>query len=303
MTNSFSHLLPNLFIGLCKGNRALRPHSTEFRDALRYGIFRLEASFRLTAGARSNPDLVMTSNSLGNTLVLEWSESGLTDHKKGQLERYAAIRASDLSSVLAVPVAATHSHDIVLILKQSAVQQFKDYLEEKGWAFPILVFDSHNPGCTLQKLQHDFSTAATNTFFDEKLAFERIPMGYLPFSLEEIANSTLVTPVVSQLTSMIVRDESTVRLRQFCSGYVPAWDLIAPTKQQEIARNTKELLNDLSRHETGRSFIRREQNDPPTWLLHQNAEFRKKLKSYRGFLNRFIARKRGEEDQLQLFPD
>ncbi len=156
MTNSFSHLLSNLFIGLCKGHRSLRPYSLQFRDTLRYDIFRFEASFRLSAGARANPDLVMVSGSLGNTLVLEWSGSGLTDHKKSQLERYAAISTDDLSSVLAVPVEATHSHDIVLILKGPVIQSFRDYLEEKGWPFPIVEFEIHDPGCSLQKVEHRF---------------------------------------------------------------------------------------------------------------------------------------------------
>ncbi len=303
MTSSFSYLLPNLFIGLCKGHRALRPHSVRFRDTLRYSIFRFEASFRLSAGARANPDLVMISNDLGSTLMLEWSESGLTNHKKGQLERYAAISAGDLSSVLAVPVAASRSHDVVLILKEPVVQAFKDHLDEKGWAFPVLVFDSHNPGYSLQKVEHDFSVTATNTFFDKKLAFDRIPLGYLPFSLDDISHATLVTSVVGHLMAMIVRDKATINLQEFCAGYVPAWDYIDPGKQREIARNTRELLSELTRNKTGRTFIKRERNDPPTWLLYQNAEVRKKLRSYRGFLDRFIARKRGEEDQLQLFPD
>ena len=41
-TNSFSHLLPNLFIGLCKGSRLLRPYSIQFKNELGYTIFKFE---------------------------------------------------------------------------------------------------------------------------------------------------------------------------------------------------------------------------------------------------------------------
>ena len=106
--------------------------------------------------------------------------------------------------------------------------------------------------------------------------------------------------MVSHLTSLIVQDVVKISLREFCAGYVPAWRYIDPAKQGEISRNTRELLTDLSRDSTGRSLILRETQDPPEWVLHQNAEFRRRQKFYYGFLDRFIAKKRGEEDQPQL---
>jgi hypothetical protein len=123
----------------------------------------------------------------------------------------------------------------------------------------------------------------------------RIPLGYLPFPLDEISHATVVFPVVRHLTALIVRDIVEVTLAEFCSGYVHAWSYIDPSKQSEISRNTRQILSELARDRTGQELIRRAPGEPPRWFLYQNAEFRRRIRFFQGFLDRFIAKKLGED--------
>ena len=62
---NFNLTVLNLFIGLQKGNRLLKPYSFEFKK-LGYLIFAIEKKFNNSAQSTITPDLILNSNVLEN---------------------------------------------------------------------------------------------------------------------------------------------------------------------------------------------------------------------------------------------
>jgi len=282
----------------------LRPYSTHFKDTLKYKVFRFEPSFSLSAGDVVNPELVLTSSERENTLVLEWTIAReLNSHKEDQLERYAAVKREDLTDVLAVPVNEARTHDITVILKEdSAVQEYKRYLGEQGWLFPLLKWDAEDSRYALYIAEHRFQDSETNAFFSGGIHLEKPPpLNYLPFSLEDIEHHTIVDPVVQHLVSLMVKSTAEVTIEEFCSGFVRAWRYIDSAKQQLIRQKTRQVLMELAGEQNGRLILRRIGDNPATWLLDPEGQFQNRMRSLQNYLTRFISRKRGESYQEPLF--
>lgn len=299
-TSSFSHLLSNLFAGLCKGSIRLRPYSDEFRRSLKYEVFGFETVFALPSGGQANPDLVIVSEGVKSTLVIEWTQAlSVTAKKEGQLERYSRVDREALVDVLAVPPSVASSHNVVLILKQSAVTSFKEFLTNSGWAFPILEFDDEN-GYSLVRVVHSFADKDTDEFFKRGVKVDSIPLGYIPFSLEEISHETIVAFVVRHLISLIVRGAKEITTEEFCAGYVRLWQSIASNKQKDIKTKTRRLLAEISGNPTGKQILKRHDEDSLKWLLDHDSVFASKRRSFQTYLTTFVTRKEGREYQLEL---
>lgn len=99
-------------------------------------IFKFESSFKISAGARTNPDLVLISQTVMNTLLVEWTQILVIDeHKKDQIGRYSRISAADLTDILAIPPSAVNTFNAILIVQPTALESFKAFLGDRGWRF------------------------------------------------------------------------------------------------------------------------------------------------------------------------
>ncbi|MCC7353448.1 MAG: hypothetical protein IT330_06775 [Anaerolineae bacterium] len=301
VTNSFSHLLPNLFIGLCAGSPHLRPYSERFGHELAYQVFKFEVRFSMSAGGQANPDAVIASKKVANTFLLEWTESAsISDDKKAQLERYSRVSARDLTDIIAVPPAATRTHDVAVIVRAAAADSFRRWLVDRQWRFPLMVFDPQEGRYTLKKVEFGFQEKRTEDFFAAGINVERIPLSYLPFPLDQVSRASIVAPTIRHLIALVIRGIQQIGIEGFCSGYVPAWSFIADRKQGELMRATKEVLNALGRKPGCKDLLERVQGDPPKWRLATRDVFRKRAQFYRDRLNIFISEHEGEDFQPEL---
>lgn len=296
---SFSLLLPNLFVGLSKRSRLLRPHSDAFAD-LGYEPFKFEGAYT-TSGGIVNPDLIMTSLVVGNTLIIEWTENKEVDlRKQKQISKYSSITLDEVKTIMAVPVAAARSHDIALIVSETGKEPYREYLEEQDLCMPTLVLNEDESGYEISKYCYKFGEEKTNTFFSEGLKFSRIPQRYLQFPLDSKISMDIVAPlVIRHLISLIVKEECEFTIESFCNGYIPIWDTIEKDKQRNIKNATRQVLADLIKKKVGKALLAR--GKTATWEIIGIDYFKDRQRSVQTALNNFVAIIRKSSYSIPLF--
>lgn len=301
--NYFSYYLPNLIIGLAKGSRVLGPYSSEFKK-LGYQTHKIEPSFRTTGGYEVNPDAIVISVKIGNTLIFEWTSStSLGDDKRRQIERYSNITVSDLATPAAVPTRALKTFDTVLVLKQVAISSFVEYLEHLGTAMPIVIFRNFEEDgeYSLEKEAFDFAEANTDSFFSNRMVFSKIPTGYISFCIDDINQTSLVSSVVKHLVSAIIKNIRSFEITDFCERVIPVWGVIDTDKKREIARVITQIFNRLSRYDYGAELIKRQAGPPPRWVIISKEDFIRRKRYFQTRLDSFISSTRGEPLTEELF--
>ena len=298
--SSFNLLVPNLFVGLTKGARGLGEPGRRFKQ-LGYRIFRLEPTFLLTKGGRCNPDLVLCSEKMGHTLILEWTNAAsVYEDKKEQFRKYSRITRTDVVNGLVVPRKEAGSFDIVVVVPREAVSPFSKFLSDDRLPFVLLEFTGAERQYTLHKVSGTLQTEDTERFFSKPLSLNRIPLRYVPFPLENMSASELVTHVVTHILSLMTKGVTEFTVDEFCSGYVAVWAVLDPKKRGEISRATKKLIDALARKPIGVELLRRQQSDSPTWQLLRSSTRQTQPRSLRDRLDEFIAEVRGGAFQLEL---
>ena len=231
-------------------------------------MFRLEPEFLLGKGGKCKPDIVLSSLRVSHTLVVEWTNAtSVHDNKKNQLDRYSKVTKSDLTIRLAVPPKEAKTFDIVLVVCPGASDSFRRYVDQNKLSVALFSFSDADTACTLAKLDGTLREEATEQFFARPMSF-RIPLRYIPFSLDNPSPKELVTHIVTHVVSLMVRGVKEFTIDSFCSGFVSAWNVIAASKQGEIRQATKRMLDRLSHKPVGQELLaRRLKVDPPTWQL------------------------------------
>jgi len=299
---SFSLLLPNLFIGLCKGSRTLGDYSRIFKEELGYLIFKFEPSFKTFAAGRINPDVIIISNNVENTLIIEWTESNhVNEDKKRQIDRYSRLSKDDLINIVAIPVNSAKTHNIILITLPNLVSSYSEYMKLRDIRFPILDFTIQDGNYCLEKKESNFEESRTNKFFTDGIKIKRIPLHYIPIPLDNFSSKSIVTLVVRHLVSLLIKGIQEFSIEEFCEGYISAWKFINDKKQSEFMKVTKNLLNELAHRPIGDQIIARIGNNPPKWKIKDEIDIKKRMKSIQKALNSFIIEiKEDRSHQLEM---
>jgi hypothetical protein len=303
--NLFSLLLTNLFVGLCKSSRRLRPYSDEFSKSLGYQIFKFEPSFALLSanGERCNPDLILMSKIVSNTLITEWTQaSNLGEGKKKQIATYAKIQVSDIVNMAGVPSAVAQNFSVVFVVKPNVLSEISDHLSKNSWRMPILSLSQDNNEYTLAKVGNGSLETRTDAFFTKGVKFKQIPEGYLKFSLDAINESNITDSITRHLVSLIVKGVGEITTEQFCVGFVKIWGYLSQEKQREIVKRTGEILKEMTRNEKTRPLLLRIKDNPSTWQVIDKKTFFERMRSYQTALDEFRFKKEGKgEFQPSLF--
>lgn len=298
---SFSLLLPNLFIGLCKGSKILGRYSQTFGRELGFSIFQFEPSFKISEG-RVNPDAILTSGKTGNTLILEWTEEcTISERKKNQLSRYDKVLSSDLIQTLAIPVNFVDSFDTLVITSKKGLDSFQEFCIKKDYRFPLLFFTKSDNNYKLELRSNSISEHSTHEFFQSKIETERIPTKYLPFSLEDITLASLSTFVGQHLVSLLVKEKDHFNITEFCEGFVPTWEYLDIQKQRDIKNKTKEILGAFIRNpRITQPFLEKIANNPPTWQFIQIGFLQTRIPSIKAILDIEVQKLKGSPYQQVL---
>jgi hypothetical protein len=295
---SFSILVLNLFIGLIRGHRDLRPNSTQIKR-LGYELFRIEPVFT-AVGARMNPDVIAYSMKTNHTLLTEWTAMSKPDERKDQqVSRYLRITSRELVENAAVPPRAAVTSSTWLIVRPEA-----------SAAFTAMLRDREQDGCMLSTLANDRTEYrleyASGTFRDEQLAAiltsaiatKRIPLGYVSLPTDDLSAPEWVDQVILQVVSFSVKQHAAFSGNDICESLIEVWESYGAEKRREIIRRANSIVDDFAKTKYGKGWLDRIKDSPLEWKFVTPTA--NDLSSLQSRARRFVAEKRGEPYQPTL---
>ena len=288
-SSSLSLTLLNLFIGLCKGSRQLRPYSASFRK-LGFEVHSIELRFALEAGGMSHPDMILCSEAVRSTILLEWTENKEPSNKEEQLQRYASITKTDITVTAGVPVDASDTHDISVAVPHTHVSAFSSFLQGRGHPFPLLGCD-YKDGVVLIKHGYPFSNARVNDFFEEGVELKRLPTGYIPFSPDEFSEVDLAQPIAGEVFARFIGQSGEFTTSEFCSTcFSDIWPVLGSEARSRLETRTRRVLVVLTRFDVGGArLIARVDKSPSVWTVADVADYKpQQVQSMRRGLRSFI---------------
>ena len=288
-SSSLSLILLNLFVGLCKGSRHLRPYSASFRR-LGFEVHGIEFRFRLEAGGVSHPDMILCSETVRSTILLEWTESREPANKEEQLRRYASITKTDVTVTAGVPVDASDTYDVSVAVPRAHALAFASFLEEKGHEFPLLACD-YRSGVALARHGHPFSNAHVDEFFREGVELDRLPMGYIPFAPDEFSETDLAQPVAGEAFARFIGQSSDFTAPEFCSTcFSDIWPVLGNEARSRLETMTRRVLMTLTRFPVGNArLVARVRKSPSVWKVADVTRYKpQQVQSMRRGLKSFI---------------
>ena len=239
----------NLFIGMCKGTAGLPDHF----KALGYSDKWIEYGFPTSSGDRVVPELIIASNKIGHTVLLECKSGANLD--ENQLQRYATVTSGDLRERAFLDPAECGEHDVVVVARDEFTDRILIGLDKAECAFPVLVETSDG----LQKVSNRFSLDPLNSLFDPILSIDwrYLPTFFFPLdaesSLREYAELTI--PAVLQLAA---QGESRILVTDVAKAVVSSWNIIAPAYQKRMLSSFTRVIEHSANYQF-RNLLRRNQ--------------------------------------------
>lgn len=306
MKNQFSNFnlkMLNLWIGLCRGEEGLPP---DIRH-LGYRHKWIELQFRNSEGDTVKPELIIASDRVGHTVLLEWKEGANTE--QDQLRRYAGVDSSDLIQKAYLSPDETLSHDTCVLGLEEYAERLSIGVSQCGHSFPLLIIDEDG----ILLYANEFTKQELSRVFDPKLSldFSKVPTQIVPFDHNsefwEIAEH-----VIPQIVEYMCRGAPRFTLEQVATDCVPVWQVVmAPGYKKELRTRIEQVIDDAARHEF-RDYFERDQSvkgriHTPAWKITYNPNnlpFDKRSREYRKLSTRqrdFVeALRTGKRTPLQL---
>ena len=284
MANQFSNfnlLMLNLWIGLCRGEAGLPTNMRKLGYKERW----IELEFQNSRGEMVKPELIITSNKLNHTLLLEWKGGSNTDDD--QLRRYAGICPNELVQQAAVTPAEASSHDTCIVGTKENASRLAMGINQK-YSFPLLAV--HDDGVSLELNQ--FNQSELNKTFSPKLTFDisKTPTQLVPFDHNsefwEIAER-----IIPQIIQYMTQAASRFTLDQLARECVPVWEVtMAPAYKKQLKTKIMQVVDAAAQHEFNQYFARDHnaaKRIGPAWNITYNPNklrFNKRSSEYRKLL-------------------
>jgi hypothetical protein len=132
-SSSFSRTMLNLWIGLCRGVAGL-PRDLRERG---YTDKWIDYKFPNQDLRSVCPDLIIASERVRHTVLLEWKGGATTD--ADQFQRYSRVTGADLEQKAVIPVAAARQHDVAIVGEVANADALKATVG--AYPFPVVVRD------------------------------------------------------------------------------------------------------------------------------------------------------------------
>ena len=300
---SFENQLINLFWGLTRGSRLLKPYSSEFKR-MGFKIVGLELVFQTRHNQKATPDMVMQSVKLQESIITEWTqEKTLSNRKVEQLKKYVIIDEDSLRTF--VSEVCVNNKDVILIVTPEGESDFKQFLINYNLPIILLTY-TYDGAYILEKKLNEFSVKETENFFNQQLTFNRIYYSFPDINLSNLSKSLFVDNVISTLIEILVKEDEgfEFNIENFTKRMLALsfYNLLSPKKRSKIAKVSKEILKDLSRRRYLEGILKRTKEDPPTWkiILPKNEKFRR-IKTIKRKLEEFADMIAGRSYQPSLF--
>lgn len=287
----FNLELYNLFIGLAKGHRYLKPYSQEFKK-MDFKVHSIEFRFQNSDISKITPELILISEKIRETLIFEWTQQSLNETKKKQLQDYNKTKKEYLIDYAFIPEKAAENFDFLIIVNKHNYEEYKEYLKKVGIDFPLFIYYFLSKK-QLEKILNKFKVEEVEQFFSQNLNFSRIPISYITFDINNLSHENIVGEVIHTLLEILSSYEEgeEFTIEELCEMMLRGiWRVLSAEKRRVILRKAKEIINELIKRKHGSEILERVRSDPPTWKIILKKEDR---------LNKFqIVKKRMEEFKL-----
>jgi hypothetical protein len=236
----FNLQMLNLWIGLSRRDPALPSVLAD----LGYRDFVIEKPFSNSRRHIVKPELILTSESVENSLLLEFKSGSNTEVE--QIERYQGILSADLERIeIAIPAAKTH--DVVFVGHSSERDRLRIGIVATACGFPLLLLESDG----LQLELNEFVVETLTQEFRSRLRFnvETAPTGYVPIGpdseLWEVAE--VVMPVV--ISGMHERKSRMSVSEVAADACHETWGVLDRSARTDIKVKTGAVLQQAARRE------------------------------------------------------
>jgi len=300
-SSNFNLLMLNVWIGMCKGTRGLP------RDLIDLGYqnFWIEYRFTNQEGDAIVPELIIGSERLGHTMLLEWKSGANLDDD--QLQRYSKVSTADLVAKAFLKSSVCVTFDVTVVGKEKFVDRLKIGLTKGSHSFPLISVTPSYMALVLNSFKRSEPTSTFTPRLDVDLTVA--PIGFVPFS-EESELWEIAEIVMPHVVHLMMKREATFTLGDVCSQLLPVWKIMDDCKQGQVREKIKGVLVEASKNEFRRYIGRNRglegRTDGPTWEIKRNpldlsstkrsSEYKALQKLQKAFLK---ALKTGKRDPIQ----
>jgi len=223
----------NLWIGMCRGAAGL---PKDLRK-LGYQDKWIEYPFSNQDLERVVPDLVLASEQVNHTVLLEWKSGANTE--ADQLRRYSRLNQNDLQTRAFISRDAARSHDVTVVGRDEHADRLRMGIERGAYTFPLLVAD--DDGLALSHNQ--FQISQLSSLFSPKLEinWSRVPSRFVPLDsdspLWEVAE-VLAPKILHYMSERRPR----VTLEQICADVCNTWSIMGTPVKDAFRGKVREVL-------------------------------------------------------------
>jgi len=242
---NFSLRMVNLWIGLCKGV----PGLPKDLRRLGYDVKGIEYPFANSNSRDVKPELTVVSDDLGHTILLECKSGANTDAE--QLQRYADVKANDLTSKAFVSRRGAQSHDTLILGLPEHEMRLTRGISSANCNFPLVI--ARDDG--LELVCNKFRPSELNDkVFSPKLAIplDCQTLSFVPFDTESDL-WVVADNVMPLLLEYMHKRETVVMLDKVCADmFQGLWTAIGGEQQKTLRNKMRSVLILASQKHFGR---------------------------------------------------
>jgi len=234
----------NLWIGMSRGVREL----PQLLFDLDYREFAIEKKFLNSEGGQVQPELILTSESQQNCLLLEWKSGENTD--TAQIGRYMAVDSESLQRAFVSPTAASR-HDVVYVGHMESEERLRIGLEATGSGFPLVLVSADE----LRLVLNTFEVGALTEGFSSGLGItlSSIPTGFVPIGPES-EPADVAEVVMPKILEFMADRRSIITVDEVAMATCGTWGVLERPAREQIRIRIATALQDASREEFARYF-------------------------------------------------
>ena len=263
--SNFNLKIKNLFIAFCRGVAGIQPI---LRD-LSYTVEWIEHQFQNSRNRTVKPEMILSSNELEHTILLESKLGGNID--KEQYDRYKDITNVDLKERAYLNARCVENIDITYVIPEEVIDKAAD-------AFNELAIDSAlvSIGETKTKLyKNDFKIEKLNLVFRTGIDvnYDEIPTNFIPFDVES-SEWFIAEKIFPIILSFLFENKSSFTDEDILREIIPLWSDIGSNEKGEMRKKILKVLRSASKYEF-KEFIKQNKDisrvtHTNTWIIIKN---------------------------------
>ena len=236
---------------------------------LGYSVKWIEFKFFNSAGREVQPDIILTSDKLKNTLLFEWKQGGFAD--QNQILRYSQITSEDIVQRAFIDIKCVDSFDVVYLCLEENKENIVQPIQVRGYKFPVLVLGSDG----LKITYNHFANDNLNSVFEGGLKVDllRVPTNFVPLDRQS-EHWEVAEKLMPLLLKHMLQNKSQLPLTTLCRDLIEFWDCLGPSAKHEMKNKIKNVMSLASegkfRHLLG--FVREQKKVSPevVWEIRHN---------------------------------